>query len=56
FMLAEASKAELTLRAFDADYNWPMKDAFNAVAATQGVNKYAAGHGQNLPKSNARTL
>lgn len=56
FMLAEASKAELTLRAFDADYNWPMKDAFNAVAATQGVNKYAVGHGQNLPESNARTL
>ena len=56
FMLAEASKPELTLEAFDADYNWPMKDVFNAIAATQGVNTFARDKGQKLPTSNARTI
>lgn len=36
FMLAEASNENLTEHAFDMDYNWPMKDLFNAVAATSG--------------------
>lgn len=56
FMLAESSKPELTLEAFDADYNWPMKDVFNAIAATQGVNEYAKAHSQRLPASSARTI
>lgn len=53
FMLAEASKAELTQKAFDADYNWPMKEVFNSIAATQGVNSYAVEHNQNLPATSA---
>lgn len=56
FMLAEASKPELTLAAFDADYNWPMKDMFNAVAASKGVNKYAEEHKQKLPKASAKDI
>lgn len=56
FMLAEASKPELTLEAFDADYNWPMKEVFNAIAATQGVNSYATEKKQKLPKMNARNI
>lgn len=31
FMLAEASKPELVLKAFDADYGWQMLNAFNQV-------------------------
>lgn len=53
FMLAEASKAELLVNAFDADYNWPMKDLFNAIAATKGVNAYAVDKKQNLPTKTA---
>ena len=56
FMLAEASKPELTYRAFDADYNWPMKDVFNAIAATQGVNAYAAAKVMKLPRRNALSI
>ncbi len=40
FMLAEASKPELQKNAFDMGYNWPMKDLFNAIAATTGQNTY----------------
>lgn len=56
FMLAEASKPELTVAAFDADYAWPMKDVFNAIAATKGVNAYAKEKGQKLPKSDATAI
>lgn len=56
FMLAESSKPELLVEAFDADYNWPMKDVFNAIAATQGVNQYAKDHAQNLPRMNAQDI
>lgn len=56
FLLAEASKPELTLAAFDADYNWPMKDVFNAVAATGGANKWAVEKKQNLPKLTAKDI
>lgn len=56
FMLAEASKPELCRAAFDADYAWPMKDVFNAIAATQGVNAYAREHNQKLPQSDARAI
>lgn len=56
FMLAEASKPELTLKAFDADYNWPMKDVFNAIAASKGVNAYAQKHGRKLPYRNALSI
>lgn len=40
FMLAEASVPELEQHAFDMAYNWPMKDVFNAIAATAGQNTY----------------
>lgn len=56
FMLAEASKPELLLKAFDADYAWPMKDVFNAIAATKGVNGYAKVKRQKLPKSDAQAI
>lgn len=56
FMLAEASKPELLRKAFDADYAWPMKDLFNAIAATQGVNKFALEKKQNLPRKNAQDI
>lgn len=52
FMLAESDKPEL-LRAFNADYAWPMKDLFNDIAATQGVNSYAAKNNQNRKKAAA---
>lgn len=43
FMLAEASKPELNLSAFDADYAWPMNGVFDGIANTQGVNTKADG-------------
>lgn len=55
-MLAEADKPELLLNAFDVDYAWPMKDVFNAIAATKGVNKYAEEHKENRPKMNAQDI
>lgn len=41
FMLAEATEPELVERAFDMDYNWPMKDLFSEIAATAGQYTYA---------------
>ena len=55
-MLAEADKPELLLKAFDVDYAWPMKDVFNAIAATKGVNRYATEHGENRPKMTAQDI
>lgn len=55
-MLAEASKPELLHKAFDLDYAWPMKDAFNAVAHGQGVNSYAAKNHPDAPKGNAAMI
>ncbi len=54
FMLAEASKPELLRKAFDSDYNWPMKNVFNEIADAQGVNKYAVEH--NLEHRNTNAL
>lgn len=56
FMLAEASKPELLLKAFDADYAWPMKDVFNAIAATKGVNSWAMAKNEKRPKMNAQDI
>ena len=56
FMLAEASEPDLTVAAFDADYAWPMKDVFNAIAAAKGVNSYAKAHGQKLPALDAQAI
>lgn len=55
FMLAEASKPEL-LNYFNADYAWPMKDVFNDIAATQGVNRYAVEHDQKRQKADAQSI
>ena len=41
FMLAEASKPELQRICFDMGYNWPMKDLFSEIAATQGFYTFA---------------
>lgn len=56
FMLAEATEPELLLKAFDADYNWPMKDVFNDIAATQGVNEYAKANGKKHKTANAESI
>ena len=48
FMLAESSDAPLLNSAFNADYAWPMKDTFDAIAFTHGVNQYARQHGKNF--------
>ena len=48
FMLAEASKPELQKNAFDMGYNWPMKDLFNAIAATSGCNTYKRADGTSV--------
>ena len=45
FMLAEASKPELQVNGFDMGYNWPLKDLFNAIAATSGQNSYRKADG-----------
>lgn len=55
-MLAEADKPELLVKAFDVDYAWPMKDVFNAIAATKGVNKWAVEHKENRPKMTAADI
>lgn len=55
-MLAESSSEPLLSKAFDVDYAWPMKDVFNAIAASKGVNAYAMEHGQKLPKADARDI
>lgn len=53
FMLAEASKPELLEKAFNADYAWPMKDLFNAIAFTHGENAYDREHGKKHEPSRA---
>lgn len=55
FMLAESSKPEL-LEVFNADYAWPMKDLFNDIAATQGVNRYSVEHNQKRDKADAQDI
>lgn len=39
FMLAEADKAELTKKAFQADYNWPLLGVMNDIAKGRKVAK-----------------
>ena len=56
FMLAESSKPELLNKAFDADYAWPMKDVFNAIALTKGVNTYAVEHNEKRPEMTAADI
>ncbi|MBD5370529.1 MAG: alpha-amylase [Bacteroides sp.] len=52
FMLAESAVPSM-LDSFNADYAWPMKDLFNDIAATQGVNEYARTHQQNRKMARA---
>lgn len=54
FMLAEASKPELQKHGFDMGYNWPMKDLFNAIAATAGQYTFVRdGHKNTYPATKA---
>lgn len=55
-MLAESDKPELLLKAFDIDYAWPMKDVFNAIALTQGVNSWGAAHKEKRPETHASDI
>lgn len=56
FMLAEASEPALMVNAFNADYAWPMKDTFNAIAFTQGVNAYAVKEGKTYEATPATAI
>ena len=56
FMLAEASEPKLLINAFNADYAWPMKDVFNAIAFTQGVNKYAVDNNKTYPATAGQAI
>jgi glycosidase len=56
FMLAEASKPELLSKAFDSDYNWPMKETFGEITQAQGVNQFAVAHDLKQKYSNALTI
>ncbi len=51
FMLAEATKPELQVEGFDMGYNWPMKDLFSEIAATQGQYTFVdSRNGQTEPR------
>ena len=51
FMLAEATKPELQVEGFDMGYNWPMKDLFSEIAATQGQYTFVdTRNGQTEPR------
>lgn len=56
FMLAEAAEPSLLVNAFNADYAWPMKDVFNAIAFTQGVNDYAVKEGKTYDVTPATAI
>ena len=58
FMLAESPKADLAEHAFDMLYNWPMKDLFSAIAATQGqyTFKDAQGNVRIFPETHADAI
>ena len=55
-MLAEAAKPELLVKGFDIDYAWPMKDVFNSIAATKGINEWAKAKGEKRPTMNAQDI
>jgi glycosidase len=55
-MLAEAAKPELLRGAFDVDYAWPMKDVFDAIALSKGVNKWAIDKKLEKPEMNAQNI
>lgn len=51
FMLAEATKPELLVEGFDMGYDWPMKDLFSEIAATQGQYTFIdSRNGQTEPR------
>ncbi len=54
FMLAESSEPALTLHAFDADYNWPMKDLFSAIA--NSASQYTVGDTRTFEPATARDI
>lgn len=58
FMLAEATEPFLAEHAFDMVYNWPMKDLFSQIAATQGQYTFAdaQGHVRTFPEAHASDI
>ena len=58
FMLAEATKAELQVDAFDMGYNWPMKDLFSAIAYTAGQYTFKGTDGKvkEFPETHATEI
>lgn len=58
FMLAEATEPELLAHAFDMAYNWPMKDLFSSIAATQGEYTFADAEGnvRQFPEAHAADI
>lgn len=54
--LAENAQPEMMNKAFDADMVWKIKDIFNAIANTKGVNTYAKNHNLSLPEMTSKDI
>lgn len=55
FMLAEATKPDLQILAFDMGYNWPLSVLFNEISATAGQYTFKGEDGQvkTFPETHA---
>lgn len=55
FMLAEATKPDLQILAFDMGYNWPLSALFNQISATSGQYTFKGEDGQvkTFPETHA---
>lgn len=55
FMLAEATKPDLQILAFDMGYNWPLSVLFNEISATSGQYTFKGEDGQvkTFPETHA---
>ncbi|MEF9923969.1 MAG: alpha-amylase family glycosyl hydrolase [Muribaculaceae bacterium] len=56
FMLAESPAADLVKKAFDMNYNWPMKDLMNEISLTSGENKRHAAKKDKAPIKTALSI
>lgn len=56
FMLAESPAPDLLAKAFDMDYNWPMKDLMNEISYSAGQNSYAKNKGNKMPVKDALAI
>ena len=56
FMLAEAEKPELTEKAFDMGYNWPLKDLMTKIVKGSGAEKAQYVHKKATTDSLVKTV